>query len=167
MLNPRIEFKIETNINMKIQPSWSNQLLPFTKLMEKLPRKFYLLHKWFLLISHSSYYTRRKFRPIYAKVMNSYVNTHRKSSTFQRHPGANSMSLVTGLLPFTSEMALFEFPFNELLVSKQTKTFHYVRIVNFTGRWTEPFLKNILKSHGLFHSFSVSYKHINTCECSE
>lgn len=27
------------------------------------------------------------------------------------------MSLVTGLLPFTSEMALFEFPFNELLVS--------------------------------------------------
>lgn len=67
-------------------------------------------------LANSSYYTRRKFRPIYAKVMNSYVNTCRKSSTFQRHPGANSMSLVTGLLPFTSEMALFEFPFNELLV---------------------------------------------------
>lgn len=51
--------------------------------------------------------------------MNSYVNTHRKPSTYQRHPsGANSMSLVTGLLPFTSEMALFEFPFNELLVSE-------------------------------------------------
>lgn len=67
---------------------------------------------------YRSYYTRRKFRPIYAKVMNSYVNTHRKPSTYQRHPsGANSMSLVTGLLPFTSEMALFEFPFNELLVS--------------------------------------------------
>lgn len=63
-----------------------------------------------------SYYTRRKFRPIYAKVMNSYVNTHRKSSAFQRQSGANSLSLVTGLLPFTSEMALFEFPFNELLV---------------------------------------------------
>lgn len=62
-----------------------------------------------------SYYTRRKFRPIYAKVMNSYVNTHRKASTFQRTAGANSMSLVTGLLPFTSEMALFPFPFNELL----------------------------------------------------
>jgi transient receptor potential cation channel subfamily M protein 3 len=62
-----------------------------------------------------SYYTRRKFRPIYAKVMNSYVNTHRKPSTFQRTAGANSMSLVTGLLPFTSEMALFPFPFNELL----------------------------------------------------
>lgn len=28
------------------------------------------------------------------------------------------MSLVTGLLPFTSEMALFEFPFNELLVRR-------------------------------------------------
>lgn len=27
------------------------------------------------------------------------------------------MSLVTGLLPFTTEMALFPFPFNELLVS--------------------------------------------------
>lgn len=63
-----------------------------------------------------SYYTRRKFRPIYAKVMNSYVNTHRKASTFQRTAGANSMSLVTGLLPFTSEMALFPFPFNELLI---------------------------------------------------
>lgn len=72
----------------------------------------------FHVVFNRSYYTRRKFRPIYAKVMNSYVNTYRKSSTFQRHMGgANSMSLVTGLLPFTSEMALFEFPFNELLVS--------------------------------------------------
>lgn len=67
-----------------------------------------------------SYYTRRKFRPIYAKVMNSYVNNHRKPSTFMRNPAANSMSLVTGLLPVTSEMALFEFPFNELLVSNVT-----------------------------------------------
>lgn len=68
---------------------------------------------------HRSYYTRRKFRPIYAKVMNSYANACRKSSTYQyqRYAGANSLSLVTGLLPFTSEMALFEFPFNELLVS--------------------------------------------------
>lgn len=48
--------------------------------------------------------------------MNSYANTHRKQSNFQRHPTANSISLVTGMLPFTSEMALFEFPFNELLV---------------------------------------------------
>lgn len=66
-----------------------------------------------------SYYTRRKFRPIYAKVMNSYANACRKSSTYQyqRYAGANSLSLVAGLLPFTTEMALFEFPFNELLVS--------------------------------------------------
>lgn len=49
--------------------------------------------------------------------MNSYANTYRKSSTYQRHLGPNSMSLVTGLLPFTTEMALFEFPFNELLVT--------------------------------------------------
>lgn len=66
---------------------------------------------------YRSYYTRRKFRPIYAKVMNSYANAHRKSSTYQRYAGANSLSLVAGLLPFTSEMALFEFPFNELLVN--------------------------------------------------
>ncbi|KAH8290660.1 hypothetical protein KR054_004810 [Drosophila jambulina] len=85
----------------------------------------YTLHDIGLVINklmggaYRSYYTRRKFRPIYAKVMNSYANACRKSSTYQyqRYAGANSLSLVTGLLPFTSEMALFEFPFNELLVS--------------------------------------------------
>ncbi|XP_055380249.1 transient receptor potential cation channel trpm isoform X3 [Condylostylus longicornis] len=82
----------------------------------------YTLHDIGLVINklmggaYRSYYTRRKFRPIYAKVMNSYANAHRKSSTYQRYAGANSMSLVTGLLPFTSEMALFEYPFNELLM---------------------------------------------------
>ncbi|KAH8348433.1 hypothetical protein KR084_007420 [Drosophila pseudotakahashii] len=86
----------------------------------------YTLHDIGLVINklmggaYRSYYTRRKFRPIYAKVMNSYANACRKSSTYQyqRYAGANSLSLVTGLLPFTSEMALFEFPFNELLVSR-------------------------------------------------
>ncbi|XP_017838233.1 transient receptor potential cation channel trpm isoform X6 [Drosophila busckii] len=84
----------------------------------------YTLHDIGLVINklmggaYRSYYTRRKFRPIYAKVMNSYANACRKSSTYQyqRYAGANSLSLVTGLLPFTSEMALFEFPFNELLI---------------------------------------------------
>ncbi|XP_055921137.1 transient receptor potential cation channel trpm isoform X4 [Eupeodes corollae] len=83
----------------------------------------YTLHDIGLVINklmggaYRSYYTRRKFRPIYAKVMNSYANAHRKScTTYQRYAGANSLSLVTGLLPFTSEMALFEFPFNELLI---------------------------------------------------
>ncbi|XP_067631887.1 transient receptor potential cation channel trpm isoform X2 [Eurosta solidaginis] len=82
----------------------------------------YTLHDIGLVINklmggaYRSYYTRRKFRPIYAKVMNSYANAHRKSSTYQRYAGANSLSLVTGLLPFTTEMALFEFPFNELLI---------------------------------------------------
>uniref|UniRef100_A0A182WB94 Transient receptor potential cation channel trpm n=1 Tax=Anopheles minimus TaxID=112268 RepID=A0A182WB94_9DIPT len=82
----------------------------------------YTLHDIGLVINklmggaYRSYYTRRKFRPIYAKVMNSYVNTHRKPSTFQRTAGINSMSLVTGLLPVTSDMALFELPFNELLI---------------------------------------------------
>ncbi|KAH8299899.1 hypothetical protein KR044_007350, partial [Drosophila immigrans] len=84
----------------------------------------YTLHDIGLVINklmggaYRSYYTRRKFRPIYAKVMNSYANACRKSSTYQyqRYAGANSLSLVTGLLPFTTEMALFEFPFNELLI---------------------------------------------------
>uniref|UniRef100_A0A1B0FMS2 Uncharacterized protein n=1 Tax=Glossina morsitans morsitans TaxID=37546 RepID=A0A1B0FMS2_GLOMM len=82
----------------------------------------YTLHDIGLVINklmggaYRSYYTRRKFRPIYAKVMNSYANAHRKSSTYQRYAGANSLSLVTGLMPFTTEMALFEFPFNELLI---------------------------------------------------
>ncbi|XP_049292902.1 transient receptor potential cation channel trpm isoform X7 [Anopheles funestus] len=82
----------------------------------------YTLHDIGLVINklmggaYRSYYTRRKFRPIYAKVMNSYVNTHRKPSTFQRTAGINSMSLVTGLLPVTTDMALFELPFNELLI---------------------------------------------------
>ncbi|XP_058178752.1 transient receptor potential cation channel trpm [Anopheles ziemanni] len=82
----------------------------------------YTLHDIGLVINklmggaYRSYYTRRKFRPIYAKVMNSYVNTHRKPSTFQRSAGINSMSLVAGLLPVTSDMALFELPFNELLI---------------------------------------------------
>ncbi|XP_035907097.1 transient receptor potential cation channel trpm isoform X6 [Anopheles stephensi] len=82
----------------------------------------YTLHDIGLVINklmggaYRSYYTRRKFRPIYAKVMNSYVNTHRKPSTFQRSAGVNSMSLLTGLLPVTSDMALFELPFNELLI---------------------------------------------------
>jgi transient receptor potential cation channel subfamily M member 3 len=46
-------------------------------------------------------------------------NPHRKQSSVQRTASAaNSMGmgLAAGLLPFTSEMALFEFPFNELLV---------------------------------------------------
>ncbi|XP_049543421.1 transient receptor potential cation channel trpm isoform X3 [Anopheles darlingi] len=82
----------------------------------------YTLHDIGLVINklmggaYRSYYTRRKFRPIYAKVMNSYVNTHRKPSTFQRSAGINSMSLVAGLVPVTADMALFEFPFNELLI---------------------------------------------------
>ncbi|XP_055631073.1 transient receptor potential cation channel trpm isoform X5 [Toxorhynchites rutilus septentrionalis] len=88
-----------------------------------IPRGYvYTLHDIGLVINklmggaYRSYYTRRKFRPIYAKVMNSYVNTHRKPSTFTRSAGINSMSLVAGLLPVTSDMALFEFPFNELLI---------------------------------------------------
>lgn len=66
-----------------------------------------------------AYYTRRKFRPIYAKVMNktnSHI-THRNSASFVKYyGGGNPLSLLTGMLPVTTEMALFDYPFNELLV---------------------------------------------------
>jgi transient receptor potential cation channel subfamily M member 3 len=89
-----------------------------------LPKGYiYTLHDIGLVINklmggaYRSYYTRRKFRPIYAKVMNTYVNNNRQASTFQRtSTTTDTMSLVAGLLPFPSEMALFPFPFNELLI---------------------------------------------------
>ncbi|XP_072942327.1 transient receptor potential cation channel trpm [Epargyreus clarus] len=88
-----------------------------------LPRGYvYTLHDIGLVINklmggaYRCYYTRRKFRPIYAKVMNKSVNVHRNSASFTRH-NAGGLSLITGFMPVTTEMALFDYPFNELLVS--------------------------------------------------
>lgn len=47
--------------------------------------------------------------------MNKSVNVHRNSASFTRH-NAGGLSLITGFMPVTTEMALFDYPFNELLV---------------------------------------------------
>lgn len=47
--------------------------------------------------------------------MNKNANVHRNSASFVRHCG-NPLSLITGFMPVTTEMALFDYPFNELLV---------------------------------------------------
>ncbi|KRT81878.1 hypothetical protein AMK59_5909, partial [Oryctes borbonicus] len=51
-----------------------------------------------------SFYTRRKFRPIYAKVMNQN----------SRH--YNALSLLAETLPNPQSFCLFDYPFNELLI---------------------------------------------------
>lgn len=63
-----------------------------------------------------AFYTRRKFRPIYAKVMNKIPHIHRNSSSFVRYYG-NAMSLLAEALPNNQVLCLFDYPFNELLVS--------------------------------------------------
>ncbi|KOB77893.1 Uncharacterized protein OBRU01_03309 [Operophtera brumata] len=96
-----------------------------------LPRGYvYTLHDIGLVINkliggaYRCYYTRRKFRPIYAKVMNKSVNVHRNSASFTRHQ-AGGLSLITGFMPVTSEMALFDYPFNELLVTLELLDYCY------------------------------------------
>lgn len=65
---------------------------------------------------YRAYYTRRKFRPIYAKVMNKSPHVaHRNSASFIRYYG-NALSLLAETLPSSKDICLFDFPFNELLV---------------------------------------------------
>ena len=54
--------------------------------------------------------------------MNKNANVHRNSASFVRHCG-NPLSLITGFMPVTTEMALFDYPFNELLVGFFTVNF--------------------------------------------
>ncbi|PZC87367.1 hypothetical protein B5X24_HaOG201603 [Helicoverpa armigera] len=77
------------------------------------------------------YYTRRKFRPIYAKVMNKSVNVHRNSASFTRH-NAGGLSLITGFMPVTTEMALFDYPFNELLMWAVLTKRHQMALLMWT-----------------------------------
>lgn len=63
-----------------------------------------------------AFYTRRKFRPIYAKVMNKTQHMQHNSTSFVRNYG-NAMSLLAQALPSGANPCLFDFPFNELLVS--------------------------------------------------
>ncbi|XP_045452338.1 transient receptor potential cation channel trpm [Melitaea cinxia] len=103
-----------------------------------LPRGYvYTLHDIGLVINklmggaYRCYYTRRKFRPIYAKVMNKSVNVHRNSASFTRH-NAGGLSLITGLMPVTTEMALFDYPFNELLMWAVLTKRHQMAVLMWT-----------------------------------
>ncbi|GBP81856.1 Transient receptor potential cation channel trpm, partial [Eumeta japonica] len=103
-----------------------------------LPRGYvYTLHDIGLVINklmggaYRCYYTRRKFRPIYAKVMNKSANVHRNSASFTRH-NAGGLSLITGFMPVTTEMALFEYPFNELLMWAVLTKRHQMALLMWT-----------------------------------
>jgi hypothetical protein len=77
-----------------------------------------LLEVW-VILSRRSYYTRRKFRLIYCKVMKKSPHVHRNSSSFIRYCGNTNvtLSLLAETLPTSKETAVFDYPFNELLVS--------------------------------------------------
>lgn len=64
-------------------------------------------------------YTRRKFRPLYAKVMKKSALGHRNSSAFIKNC-SNAMTLITKSLQTDDQepdLSRFDFPFNELFVS--------------------------------------------------
>ncbi|XP_077298276.1 transient receptor potential cation channel, subfamily M isoform X2 [Arctopsyche grandis] len=98
----------------------------------------YTLHDVGLVINklmggaYRAYYTRRKFRPIYAKVMNKNANVHRNSASFVRHCSGNPLSLITGFMPVTTEMALFDYPFNELLMWAVLTKRHQMALLMWT-----------------------------------
>lgn len=81
----------------------------------------YTLHDIGLVINklmggaYRAFYTRRKFRPIYAKVMNKGQNLQRNSTSFAKQYG-NAMSLLAQSLPSNANPCLFDYPFNELLI---------------------------------------------------
>ncbi|XP_044264346.1 transient receptor potential cation channel trpm isoform X10 [Tribolium madens] len=81
----------------------------------------YTLHDIGLVINklmggaYRAFYTRRKFRPIYAKVMNKGQNMQRNSTSFVKQYG-NAMSLLAQALPSNANPCLFDYPFNELLI---------------------------------------------------
>lgn len=96
-----------------------------------------------------AFYTRRKFRPIYAKVMNKTQHLQRNSTSFVRNYG-NAMSLLAGALPSNANPCLFDYPFNELLVSIQVQVtpFKIMRVdTNSRGILSfEIFLENVFFS---------------------
>ncbi|XP_026320800.1 transient receptor potential cation channel trpm [Hyposmocoma kahamanoa] len=103
-----------------------------------LPRGYmHTLHDIGLVINklmggaYRCYYTRRKFRPIYAKVMNKSVNVHRNSASFTRH-NAGGLSLITGFMPVTQELAMFDYPFNELLMWAVLTKRHQMALLMWT-----------------------------------
>ncbi|XP_074037016.1 transient receptor potential cation channel, subfamily M isoform X5 [Leptinotarsa decemlineata] len=77
----------------------------------------YTLHDIGLVINklmggaYRALYTRRKFRPIYAKIMNK---GHSMANTSGRNLGA--LGLIPGCIPGGASPCLFDYPFNELLI---------------------------------------------------
>ncbi|XP_049817373.1 transient receptor potential cation channel trpm isoform X2 [Aethina tumida] len=81
----------------------------------------YTLHDIGLVINklmggaYRAFYTRRKFRPIYAKVMNKGQSMQGNSTAYAKQFG-NAMSLLAQALPSSANPCLFDYPFNELLI---------------------------------------------------
>ncbi|XP_019755238.2 transient receptor potential cation channel trpm isoform X3 [Dendroctonus ponderosae] len=79
----------------------------------------YTLHDIGLVINklmggaYRAFYTRRKFRPIYAKVMNKGQNMTMNAASARQF---GAMSLLAGALPSNANPCLFDYPFNELLI---------------------------------------------------
>ncbi|XP_017773710.1 PREDICTED: transient receptor potential cation channel trpm isoform X3 [Nicrophorus vespilloides] len=111
--------RLEMLYNTKQGPS--NTLWYILKDLKAIPEGYnYTLHDIGLVINklmggaYRAYYTRRKFRPIYAKVMNKKPN-NRHSSSFVKYCG-NAMSLLAETLPTKDGLCSFEFPYNELFI---------------------------------------------------
>ncbi|VVD00937.1 unnamed protein product [Leptidea sinapis] len=130
--------RLEELYNTKSGPSNTMQYI-LRDVRPHLPRGYiYTLHDIGLVINklmggaYRCYYTRRKFRPIYAKVMNKSVNVHRNSASFTRHNNAGGLSLIAGFMPVTTEMALFDYPFNELLMWAVLTKRHQMALLMWT-----------------------------------
>jgi hypothetical protein len=87
--------------------------------------------------------------------MNKSVNVHRNSASFTRH-NAGGLSLIAGFMPVTTEMALFDYPFNELLVRMTYLIYCYdaLLITDFTI-----IIISLLISPLLGHRLSLCIKH--------
>ena len=99
-----------------------------------IPRGYmYTLHDIGLVINklmggaYRSQYTRKEFRILYTRVMKrsgGYQNAHRNScaltgrsfSSSGGKSGGLTMSLLAETLPASQDTALFDYPFNELLI---------------------------------------------------
>ncbi|XP_045461706.1 transient receptor potential cation channel trpm isoform X19 [Harmonia axyridis] len=113
--------RLENLYNSKQGPSNTLQYI-LRDVRPHIPEGYvYTLHDIGLVINklmggaYRAFYTRRKFRPIYAKVMNKGQNLQRNSSSFAKQYG-NAMSLLAGALPSSANPCLFDYPFNELLI---------------------------------------------------
>jgi transient receptor potential cation channel subfamily M protein 3 len=113
--------RLENLYNSKEGPSNTLQYILRDVRPHIPPGYVYTLHDIGLVINklmggaYRAFYTRRKFRPIYAKVMNKGQNMQRNSTSFVKQYG-NAMSLLAQALPSNANPCLFDYPFNEFLI---------------------------------------------------